>query len=32
MTRDELMSLYRSPDEIGDPPALCGLDEVNWSA
>lgn len=32
MTTEELVSLYRSPDELGDPPALAGMDDAIWSA
>lgn len=31
MTTEELVSLYQSPDELGDPPALRGMEHANWS-
>ena len=32
MTTEELVSLYQSPDELGDPPALRGMEDADWSA
>lgn len=32
MTPDELVNLYKSPDELGDPPALRGMEDASWSA